>query len=176
MAPLHRALAFAEIDKVAVLVAKHLDLDVSRLLNQLLDIDFMISESAQRLTLPCGERRCQFIAAIDAPHPFTATAGDSLQHHGIANALGELLRLGDGREGAYRTGNERQAGTSGCLPSPRLRSHDLHRTGRRANELYPRFATGFRELRVLRKKPIARVDRISTASLRDLEKAIDVQI
>src|SRR5207237_2520714 len=105
-APLHRSLAFAEIDKVAVLVAKHLDLDVSRLLNQLLDIDFMISESAQRLTLRCGERRGQFIAAIDAPHPFTATARDSLQHHGTANTLCELLGLGDGRDVAYRTGNE----------------------------------------------------------------------
>src|SRR6476646_11660600 len=38
MPPLHRALALAEIDEISVLISEHLDLDVTGLEQQLLDI------------------------------------------------------------------------------------------------------------------------------------------
>ena len=47
---LHRAVAVAEIDRVAVLVGEHLDFDVARLLQKFLEIDRRVAE--RRLRLP----------------------------------------------------------------------------------------------------------------------------
>ena len=49
MPPLQRTLAFAKIDRVAMLVGEHLHLDVPRIDDRLLDINFAIAERALRL-------------------------------------------------------------------------------------------------------------------------------
>jgi len=50
MAALQRAFAFAEVDRVAVLVGQHLHLDVARIDDGLLDINFAVSKRPFRLT------------------------------------------------------------------------------------------------------------------------------
>ena len=49
MATLDRAVALAEVDAVAVLVGEHLDLDVARVLDVLLDVDVAVLEGGGRL-------------------------------------------------------------------------------------------------------------------------------
>ncbi len=46
VAALHRAFALAEVDAVAMLVGENLHLDVPRILDELLDIDFAVAERA----------------------------------------------------------------------------------------------------------------------------------
>ena len=46
MAALQRALALAQVHQVAVAVSQHLDFDVARLVDQLLDVDFGVAEGA----------------------------------------------------------------------------------------------------------------------------------
>ena len=55
IAALDRAFALAEIDDVAVLVAKHLDFDVARIGDELLDEDAVVAEA--RLRLGAGARK-----------------------------------------------------------------------------------------------------------------------
>jgi hypothetical protein len=51
VAALDRAFALAEVEDVAVLVAEHLDLDVARRFDELLDEDAVVAEARQRLAL-----------------------------------------------------------------------------------------------------------------------------
>ena len=46
LAALHRALALAEVDGVPVLVGEHLDLDVARLVEELLEVEPLVAERA----------------------------------------------------------------------------------------------------------------------------------
>ena len=47
--PLHRAVPLAEVNRVAVLVGKHLKLDVARMLEELLHIDLIVAERGAAL-------------------------------------------------------------------------------------------------------------------------------
>ena len=44
MAALHRAIALAEMDRVALAVGEHLDLDVARVLEEFLHVDLIVAE------------------------------------------------------------------------------------------------------------------------------------
>ena len=57
MASLYRALTLAEIHHVAVLVAENLNLNMTRLLDQLLDIYSAIAKGSKRLALRGGQSR-----------------------------------------------------------------------------------------------------------------------
>ena len=56
MAPLDRALALAEVDDRAVMIAEHLELDVARVLDVLLDVDVADAERGFRFALRGLER------------------------------------------------------------------------------------------------------------------------
>ncbi len=47
MTALHRALAFAEVNQVAVVIAEDLDFDMMRALDQLFDVNAAVAEGAQ---------------------------------------------------------------------------------------------------------------------------------
>jgi hypothetical protein len=54
VAALDRALALAQVDAVAVRIAEDLDLDVARLLDELLDEDAVVAEAVARLVAARG--------------------------------------------------------------------------------------------------------------------------
>ena len=56
VAALDRALALAEVDDRAVMIAEHLELDVARVLDVLLDVDVADAEGRFRLALRGLER------------------------------------------------------------------------------------------------------------------------
>ena len=93
MAALQRAFALAEVDGVAVLVGEHLHLDVPRIDDSLLDVNFAVAESAFRLAAGCFQRRLDLIGSVHQPHAFAAAARRRLQHHRIADSRGHLLCL-----------------------------------------------------------------------------------
>src|SRR5213078_3739492 len=65
MAPLNGALPFAERQHAAVRVAQHLDLDVSRGRDELLEIDAAVPEGGERFGARTLERRDEVIRAVD---------------------------------------------------------------------------------------------------------------
>src|SRR4051812_37599403 len=81
MTALQRAFALAQVNHVAVLVAQHLNFNVARLFNQLLNINFAALEGA--LGLACGltDGRLEFGFGIDTAHAFASAAGCRLDHH-----------------------------------------------------------------------------------------------
>ena len=89
--PLDRALALAEVHHVAVMVAEHLDLDVARRLDVLLDVDVADAERGLGLALRGLERLAPAPAPTDDAHAAAAAAGDRLDDDREPEVLGDLL-------------------------------------------------------------------------------------
>ncbi len=85
VAALDRAFALAEIDDVAVLIAEHLDLDVARMLDELLDEHAVVAEAGQALALGRLEALAHVLLGPGEPHALAAAAGRGLHHHRIAD-------------------------------------------------------------------------------------------
>ena len=85
VAALHGAFALAQVDHVAVLIAQHLDLNVARVRNELLHINFAIIERTQGFALRGLKTGLQFRWAAHQPHALAAAAGRGFDHHGIAD-------------------------------------------------------------------------------------------
>ena len=56
VAALHRAVALAQMDDVAVVVGEHLELDVARPLEEFLHVDLVVAEGRARFGLRDGDR------------------------------------------------------------------------------------------------------------------------
>ena len=113
MPPLNRALALKQRSHVAMLIGQHLELDVPRLLDELLHVQFAVSERVRRLGKRRMEQVRQLLGVAHDAHAASAAAGLGLQNYRIADFLGPLLRLFDGGNHAVRA---RQNGHS-CLSS-----------------------------------------------------------
>src|SRR5690606_1891650 len=87
VAALHRALALAEVQYLAVYVGQHLDLDVAWSLEILLDVDAVVAERLPRLALCTLERALHLRRTAHDTHPLAATASRGLEQHGIAERL-----------------------------------------------------------------------------------------
>jgi hypothetical protein len=93
MPALNRALALAQMDDVAVVIADDLELDVARVLQVLLDIHIAVAECGFRLALRGLERIGHLARVANHPHASSAAAGDRLHDHRIADVLGDFERL-----------------------------------------------------------------------------------
>ena len=78
VAPLDRALALAEVDDVAVLVAEDLELDVARRLDVLLDVDVAHAERGLGLALRRLDRMRQLAGRAHDAHAAAAAAAVAL--------------------------------------------------------------------------------------------------
>ena len=93
VAALDRAFALAEIDDVAVLVAEHLDLDMAGIDDELLDEDPVVAEGGRRLRLRPREALRDLAGRMGDAHALAAAAGRGLDHHRIADLVGDPHRL-----------------------------------------------------------------------------------
>src|SRR2546430_17130628 len=93
MSALHGAVALTEMHAHTVAIAEHLHLDVTRLLDVLLAIDFRRAERCASLCLTGSERLC----AVGPPAHDSQAAADAtsrrLENDGIAAVVGVLERL-----------------------------------------------------------------------------------
>ena len=90
VAPLHRAVALEQVDDIAVAVAQELHFHVPRPLHQLFEIDLVIAESGLRLAAPGLHLRHQLTGFHNPAHAAPAAAPAGLQHHRIADFVGDL--------------------------------------------------------------------------------------
>ena len=94
VAALDRAVALEEVDHVAVAIAEHLDLDVARLEDRLLDVDERVAEGALGLAPGALERvRRAPSSLVDEAHALAAAAEGRLDQHRVADARGRGARL-----------------------------------------------------------------------------------
>ena len=89
MAALHGTFAFAQMDHVAVLIAKDLDLDVAGVFDQLLDVDAAIAEGAQSFARGGVEAGARSSARSTRRMPLPPPPATALSITGIAGGLRE---------------------------------------------------------------------------------------
>ena len=93
MAALDGTFAFAKMDDVSVLVAQYLNFDMARIGDKFFDKDPAFAESGFRFRLRAGKIFRDLLARGDDAHPPAAAAGRGLDHHRIADGIGDLRRL-----------------------------------------------------------------------------------
>src|SRR5687767_13681186 len=87
MAALNRAVALAEIDQVALGIAEHLDLDMARPFDRLLEIHGAITERSGGFSARAIEGWGEILLVGDEPHAFAATAGGGFDQHRKSDLL-----------------------------------------------------------------------------------------
>jgi hypothetical protein len=142
-----------------------LHFDVTRTLNVFFDQDVIVAERRRRFALARSERIGEFFRLLDQPHAFAAAACNGFDQNGIANlagALGEKLRRLVFTEIA---GCHRHAGFGHQLFGGVLEPHGANGMGFRSDPDEAGLHHGLRELRILRKEAIARMDRLGAGLL-----------
>src|SRR5262252_5687846 len=99
MAPLDRALALAQVDDIAVLVRKDLDLDVPGLADVLLDVDGRVTEGGAGGGPRALDCRPQVLLLLDHLHADATASPRWLDDDGVADLLGYPRRRGRVVEG-----------------------------------------------------------------------------
>ena len=113
IAALDRAFALAEIDDIAVLVAENLDFDVARIGDELLDEHAVVAEARLRLGASARKSFLDLGAAVGDAHTLAAAARRRLDHHRIADLVGDLFGLLVVLDHAEKAGHGRDLGGGG---------------------------------------------------------------
>ena len=110
MTALHRAIAFVQMQAMALLVGEYLDFDMPRALKIFLDQHLVVAEAGNGLALARGQRRGEFFRMRNHAHAFAATTGTGLQQHGVANAIRCPLQSDQGLVGPVIARHHRHTG------------------------------------------------------------------
>ena len=176
VAALHRAVAFPEVDHVAVPVGEDLDLDVARRRDGALEDELGVPEGALCLRAGAAQQLGELPRRRHQPHAAPATACGGLDHHREADARGL------GREALFAlivALVARDAGHAGGLHErlgAGLVAHRGDGLGGRADEDQPRVVAGLREVLVLGQEAVARVHGVRAAEPGRLDDGVDAQV
>src|SRR6266581_516531 len=177
MAALHRAVALAEPDGAAVGVGKYLDLDVARILEELLHVDHRIAEGRRRFGARRIDRIDQRRLGVHHAHAATAATSRRLDDDGITDGAADahdLLDLVGQRP--LRTGHARYAGGFHGVLGADLVAHQADRFRPRADEHESRLLDPLGEIGVLREEAVARMNRLGVRDLGGGNDRRDVEI
>ena len=84
------AFTLVQIEHVTVAVANQLNFNVARLFDKLLDEDAVIAKAVTRLVAATGEAFKRLFVVKSHPQALATAAGAGLDHHRVADALGNL--------------------------------------------------------------------------------------
>ena len=93
IAPLQRAVAFKQMDDLAMQVAKNLHLDMACAVDKFLEKHLVVAEGRVRLAPPGGDLFQEVVFFADQPHPAPAAAPAGLEHDRVAHLGGKALNL-----------------------------------------------------------------------------------
>jgi len=176
VAALDRAFALAEVEHIAVLVAEHLDLDVARLDDELLDEHAVVAEARKPLALGRLEALAHVLLGVSEAHTLAAAAGRGLHHHRIA----DFVRNADGVLGVLDLADEAGDDVDTCRLGELLRfdlvAHRGDGIGRRADEGDVLFGELLREPFTLREETVAGVYRFGAGRLAGRDDRVAEQV
>ena len=176
VATLQRAVALAEMDRIAQPVAEDLDLDVARLLEIFLDIDRVVAEGGLGLGPGGAERVRQVGLGAGHLHAASAAAGCRLDDDRVADLAADALRrvvIGDAALGSRHAGDAQRLG--GPLGFD-LVAHGADMLGLGADEGDVVILQDLGEAGVLGEKAVAGMDGIGAGDLAGGEQRRNVKI
>ena len=165
---------------VAVGVAEHLDLDVARPNDSLLQIHGVVCEGRLRFAARASQGRLELVLGVDEAHPPPAAAGRRLQHDRITDARRGGLGLLGGREAAVLATvvprDDRDTGGLHQRPCRRLAAHRPDSRRGRPDEHRARRGDGLCKVRVLRQEAVPGMDRVGAARAERGQQLVHRQI
>jgi hypothetical protein len=176
VATLHRAIALAQMDQMAVLVADDLEFDVPWPGEILLDVHVAVAERRQRLGPRKLEGPREIVRVSGDAHALAAAAGRGLDDHGKADLLGEDERFVNVVDGTGRARNDRHADGGHGFPRRRLVTHHADLIGRGSDEGDLRRRADIGEFRVLGQESVAGMDRVGAGDLGRGDQARNVEV
>jgi hypothetical protein len=173
---LDRTFALAEIDHVAMLVAQHLDFDMAGIDDEFFDEDAVVAERS--LGFGLGETKAlgDLGLGMGDPHTLAAAAGGSLDHHGIADLVGDLHGVFVVFDHAEMAGNGRHLGGRGPLLGFDFVAHGRDRAGIGTDEDDPRLLKRARKGLAFGQKSVAGMDGFCAGRAASLDDLVDHQI
>ena len=131
---LERAVALADGDDVAVVVADHLHLDVARFFEIALDVDVAVAECGFCFGLRDGNRAGELGIGPGDAHAAPTAAGDRLDHYRESNLPGDPAGLGGAGDDTFGPRQQRHTGGFHRGAGFGLVAHPLDHLGLRADE------------------------------------------
>ena len=175
VAPLDRALALAEREHAAVLVAEHLDLDVPRRHERLLEVEGAVRERGLGLGAGRRVRRLERVGVVNEAHALAASARGRLQQNREAELRGRSAHLRQ-RGAALAPGDERHAGRLHLGLRARLVAHPLHHVRARTDEDEIVVLARPHEGRVLGEEAVAGMDGLAAGRLGGGDHVRDAEV
>ena len=176
VAALDRAVALAEVDRVALLVGEHLDLDVARVGQVALEVDGVVGEELLALARGALERLLELVGLLGDAEALAAAAARGLDRDRVADVLGDLLGVLERLDRLGGAGHDRHAGALHQLAGAGLRAHRLDRGGGRADEGDALLLERGREGGVLGQEAVAGVHGLGAGLLDHLEQLVDLEV
>jgi len=177
VAALQRAVAVAQVDRVALAVGKHLDFHVAWIGQELLQVDHRVAERRARFGAGQFGRLDQVFLVVHHAHAAATTAAGGLDDHRIADFTadpqGGFLVF---RQRAVGTGNGGHAGLLHRVLGRYLVAHQANGVGFRADEGEAGAFDLFGEVGVFREEAVARVDRRGAGDFGGRDDRRDVQV
>ena len=176
MPPLHRALALAEVDRVAEPVGEHLNLHVARPIHEVLHVDGVVAERRFCLRRSLLEPLAHLFGVAGDAHSLAAAPRSGLEQHRVADLVGRR----HGRVGVARrfrgARHDRHPGPGHAPPGLGLLAHHADGIGRRPDPREPRLLHRFGEVRLLCEEAVPRVDRVGFGCARRLEQPLHAEV
>ena len=176
MAALHRTVAFEQVQAGAMHVGEHLHFDVPRAQEIFFDQYPVIAERRGRLPLRRSQCLGELARLAHDAHAFATPAGRGLDQHRIADAPGFFCQLRGILCVAVIARYQRHTGLLHQHLRRRFRAHRFYCGGRRPDERDTGPLAGAREVGVLGKKSVARMNCPGAALFRDIKYAIATQV
>ena len=92
VAALERAVAFEQVDDIAVGIAENLHFDMARRGDPFFEQHLVVREAGLGLALAALQHLLELRRLVDLAHPLAAAARDRLDQHGIADRVGLFLQ------------------------------------------------------------------------------------
>ena len=144
---LNGALALVQVNHVAMAVAQHLNFNVTGLFHKLLNEDAVVAKRITGFVAARRETFKGFFVIEGHAQTFATTAGRGFDHHGVANAFGNVDSLLGGINGIVVARNGVDLGFVGQFFGRNLVAHGRNRKVTRANEgnafVFTAFGKGF---------------------------------
>jgi hypothetical protein len=176
VAALHRAVAFTEVDDLAVHVGEDLNLDMAGAEQRTLDQQARVAEGRLRFAGRGSERRVQRAFVEDEPHATPAAAGPGLDHQRKAGAQRRGAQRGGLLVFAVVARQHGHAGRGQTLARARFVGHREHGGRRWADPDEAGVDHRLGEGGVLGEKTVARMHRLRATRVRRSDQLVDAQV
>src|SRR5581483_4273215 len=173
---LYRAVAFTEMDGVAVVVGEHLDLDVPGRREVTLHVDPGIAEQCLRLGARPLVGRAEAGLLVHDRHTTAAAARRRLDDDRIADLAGHVFGFGNGVQRVQAARQHGQADFGHELARRRLVAEPRDHVGGRPDVVESVVPADLRQVGVFGQEAVAGMHRVRAAAQRGLDDGWDAEV